>query len=306
MNTYCGVSVWQWQSNSDYLAHHGILGQKWGKGNGPPYPLSAGAHSSAEKRLKSKNEGKLESWKTKERSKGARDAEKDFNTYRAYRPSSRMDLPSDRAVFEYSKRHSDQGKTPYEKALAKRGGVKVSTEYAKGYEEKRKRILKELEAQGVRPYELKEIDKKTKALLNAAYSEPRKLNLKKLSSNIGKTLKTKVKNIKATLDRHPRIKAALKIAAIVAITAVVGYAASRVPGVIRARALEVLEKRMDYLMNRPFVKIGDDAEFYSKKIAELLSGELSATRSMIDTVKFGSTMDRILGSLLTLNKARHW
>lgn len=25
---------------SDYLSHHGIIGQKWGKQNGPPYPLS--------------------------------------------------------------------------------------------------------------------------------------------------------------------------------------------------------------------------------------------------------------------------
>lgn len=32
-----------------YLAHHGILGQKWGKRNGPPYPLDAEDHSAAEK-----------------------------------------------------------------------------------------------------------------------------------------------------------------------------------------------------------------------------------------------------------------
>lgn len=37
-------------SKSLYLCHHGIMGQKWGKRNGPPYPLSPGAHSSAEKK----------------------------------------------------------------------------------------------------------------------------------------------------------------------------------------------------------------------------------------------------------------
>ena len=34
----------------DYLSHHGILGQKWGKRNGPPYPLGASDHSASEKR----------------------------------------------------------------------------------------------------------------------------------------------------------------------------------------------------------------------------------------------------------------
>lgn len=32
------------------LYHHGIQGQKWGKRNGPPYPLSASDYSSAEKK----------------------------------------------------------------------------------------------------------------------------------------------------------------------------------------------------------------------------------------------------------------
>lgn len=35
---------------SNYLAHHGILGQKWGHKNGPPYPLDANDHSSSEKK----------------------------------------------------------------------------------------------------------------------------------------------------------------------------------------------------------------------------------------------------------------
>lgn len=35
---------------SDYLFHHGILGQKWGVQNGPPYPLDSGDHSAEKKR----------------------------------------------------------------------------------------------------------------------------------------------------------------------------------------------------------------------------------------------------------------
>lgn len=35
-----------------YLAHYGILGQKWGVQNGPPYPLSGSQKSSSEKRAK--------------------------------------------------------------------------------------------------------------------------------------------------------------------------------------------------------------------------------------------------------------
>ena len=34
----------------DYLAHHGVLGQKWGRRNGPPYPLDEKDHSAAEKK----------------------------------------------------------------------------------------------------------------------------------------------------------------------------------------------------------------------------------------------------------------
>lgn len=39
----------------DYLEHHGILGQKWGKLNGPPYPLSKSDYSASEKKADDKS-----------------------------------------------------------------------------------------------------------------------------------------------------------------------------------------------------------------------------------------------------------
>lgn len=41
----------------NYLIHHGILGQKWGKKNGPPYPIAPGDHSAAEKKAARKSGG---------------------------------------------------------------------------------------------------------------------------------------------------------------------------------------------------------------------------------------------------------
>ena len=41
--------------HKNYLEHHGILNQKWGRRNGPPYPLDKEDHSAAEKKTLSKS-----------------------------------------------------------------------------------------------------------------------------------------------------------------------------------------------------------------------------------------------------------
>lgn len=48
---------------SSSLSHHGILGQKWGKRNGPPYPLDDSDHSSSEKKAGWRNSLKAASYK---------------------------------------------------------------------------------------------------------------------------------------------------------------------------------------------------------------------------------------------------
>lgn len=54
----------EFYSLKEYMAHHGILGQKWGKQNGPPYPLGANDHSALEKKL-NKYQEKAAKYKTK-------------------------------------------------------------------------------------------------------------------------------------------------------------------------------------------------------------------------------------------------
>lgn len=58
------------------LTHHGILGQKWGKRNGPPYPLDESDHSAAEKKAAKESSGKKSNSGEKTERKGLTDGQK--------------------------------------------------------------------------------------------------------------------------------------------------------------------------------------------------------------------------------------
>ena len=49
-------------NSNDFLAHHGIKGQKWGKRNGPPYPLSDAKHNKVVKKGRKFKSYNLDEW----------------------------------------------------------------------------------------------------------------------------------------------------------------------------------------------------------------------------------------------------
>lgn len=84
--------------NSEYLKHHGILGQKWGRKMGPPYPLDAGDHSATEKKegyKKSLGGGRNESMYDRHEKKQQR-IEKKYDKKIAKNEKSRSEIMSAR------------------------------------------------------------------------------------------------------------------------------------------------------------------------------------------------------------------
>jgi len=100
-----------------YLAHHGILGQKHGVRNGPPYPLDASDHSASEKKAGwRKSISKEDKVKARSEKKKAKDDEK-VSKYKE-KEQRLLDRQYDRAITSY-KSIADKKLDKYAKELQK-------------------------------------------------------------------------------------------------------------------------------------------------------------------------------------------
>lgn len=161
---------------SNYLAHHGILGQKWGKKNGPPYPLDAEDHSAAEK--KAEKTSKLSQFKNRLHTKEYKQARSDYARLKYLNAEAKYQAANNKRNAEVAKEKPwmtkydaklyDTWHKNYEKAAAeseaemkkildKYGNIKinkydtskVTTNLTKHYEEE----LKKLKIQEAKPFD---------------------------------------------------------------------------------------------------------------------------------------------------------
>lgn len=140
---YYGNNDWR-----DYLAHHGILGQKWGTRNGPPYPLDGSDHSASEKKAgwrKSLGDGSDSSIRKKNRyvKKESKRIEKSYK-----KDIKRADRAERRSAKKYNK-SVEKGSRSSERLKEKYNDARIDSEALKR--------TKSLELERVRNMTLKDI-----------------------------------------------------------------------------------------------------------------------------------------------------
>ena len=91
------------------LSHHGILFQKWGERNGPPYPLRPGAHSAAEKRGAKSGISTLASYVSNRKKK--------YKKKKAIEKAKQTRIQNER--IKYEKEHYDELKSKAYNAVVK-------------------------------------------------------------------------------------------------------------------------------------------------------------------------------------------
>ena len=124
------------------LYHHGVLGQKHGVRNGPPYPLAAGAHSASEKKAGWKKslyaDGKSTHFSKKVEKYVFKSEKKGFNARRGKKALNLIER--------------QKAKDTYQKRIAERKGDKekaaISEKRIKAGERKANEIIKNLNDNG--------------------------------------------------------------------------------------------------------------------------------------------------------------
>lgn len=119
-----------------HLSHHGIEGQKWGKRNGPPYPLDYDAHSAAEKNSnpKSKLDNYSDSTKKKTNNKSSLMKESAKSARASVKNMSDSELKAaidrkkkEKEYIELSSRDITQGRDYVEKLMVDFGTNSVNS-----------------------------------------------------------------------------------------------------------------------------------------------------------------------------------
>lgn len=167
---------------SNYLAHHGILGQKWGHKNGPPYPLDASDHSSSEKKAgykKSIGGGRNEELYSKRqlRNRKGKNFDKDTEEYKHAKLRQGKNIINKRAGDEYNKSKADE--RTIKQYLKKYGGEKYDEDkIASDYQKWQRDLVKKYDKEHGRGSE------EDKAILS---------NKKEIASSMAKEMTSDIK-----------------------------------------------------------------------------------------------------------------